>query len=187
MNEQELIERLRQGDEPAFRWLVDTLSSRIYYTVLNILQNPDDAEDALQETFIQVYESIHGFKTESRISSWVHKIAIRKALEKLRKRKARQRIQSIIPWWMPEEKRSVDLAELNPGIAAENKEKATVLYKAIAQLPDKQQLAFTLIRIQGMKYEEATEIMGLGVKAIESLLSRAKENLKKNLEQHYKP
>ena len=86
---------------------------------------------------------------------------------------------------MPNQKRSVDVVEMNPGIAAEHKEKATALYKAIAQLPDKQQLAFTLIRIQGMKHEEATEIMGLGVKAIESLLSRAKENLRKNLEKYY--
>jgi len=176
---------LRQGDEPAFRWLVDTFSSRMHYTVLNILQDPDDAEDALQETFIQVYESIGGFKAESSLTTWVHKIAIRKALEKLRKRRTRQRIQSIIPWWMPEEKRSVDVGEINPGIGAENKEKATALYKAIAQLPEKQQLAFTLIRIQGIKYEEATEIMGLGVKAIESLLSRAKENLKQHLEKYY--
>jgi RNA polymerase sigma-70 factor (ECF subfamily) len=115
----------------------------------------------------------------------VHKIAIRKALEKLRKRKTRQRIQSIIPWWMPEEKRSVDIALLNPGIVAENKEKATALFKAIDQLPENQKLAFTLIRVQGMKHDEVTEIMGLGVKAIESLLSRAKENLKKNLEKYY--
>ena len=185
MKEQELIGRLRQGDEPAFRWLVDNFSSRIHYTVLNILQDPDDAEDALQETFIQVYESIAGFKGESSLLTWVHKIAIRKALEKLRKRKTRQRIQSVIPWWMPEEKRSVDMALLNPGIAAENKEKASALFKAIDQLPENQKLAFTLIRVQGMKHDEVTEIMGLGVKAIESLLSRAKENLKQHLEKYY--
>jgi len=185
LNEQELIRRLRQGDEPAFRLLVDTLSSRINYTVLNILQDPDDADDVLQETFIQVYESIGGFRVESSLSTWVHKIAIRKALEKLRKRKTRQRIQSMIPWWMPEEKRSADMAQLNPGIAAENKEKATALFKAIDQLPENQKLAFTLIRVQGMKHDEVTEIMGLGVKAVESLLSRAKENLKKNLEIYY--
>lgn len=185
MNEAELISGLRQGNEPAFRWLVNNLSHRIHHTVLNIVQDRDDAEDVLQETFIQVHGSIGSFKGESTLSTWVHKIAIRKALEKLRKRKTRQRIQSVIPWWMPNEKRSVDVVEMNPGIAAENKEKATALYKAIAQLPDKQQLAFTLIRIQGMKHEEATEIMGLGVKAIESLLSRAKENLKKKLEKYY--
>jgi len=86
---------------------------------------------------------------------------------------------------MPDEKRSVDVVEMNPGIAAENKEKATALFKAIDQLPENQKLAFTLIRVQGMKYDEVTEIMGLGVKAIESLLSRAKENLKKNLEKYY--
>ena len=185
MNEQELIGRLRQGDEPAFRWLVDNFSHRLHHTVLNIVQDRDDAEDVLQETFIQVHGSIGSFKGESKLSTWVHKIAIRKALEKLRKRKTRQRIQSIILWWMPDEKRSVDVVEMNPGIAAENKEKATALFKAIDQLPENQKLAFTLIRVQGMKYDEVTEIMGLGVKAIESLLSRAKENLKKNLEKYY--
>ena len=86
---------------------------------------------------------------------------------------------------MPEEKRNVDMALLNPGIAIENKEKASALFKAIDQLSENQKLAFTLIRAQGMKYDEVTEIMGLGVKAIESLLSRAKENLKKNLEKYY--
>ena len=186
MNEQELIGRLRQGDEPVFRWLVDNLSHRLHHTVLNIVQDRDDAEDVLQETFIQVHGSIGSFKGESKLSTWVHKIAIRKALEKLRKRKTRQRIQAIIPWWMPDEKRSVDVVEMNPGIAAENKEKATALFKAIDQLPENQKLAFTLIRVQGMKHDEVTEIMGLGVKAIESLLSRAKENLKQHLEKYYK-
>lgn len=185
VNEAELISGLRQGDELAFRWLVNSLSHRIYHTVLNIVQDRDDAEDVLQETFIQVHGSIVSFKGDSKLSTWVQKIAIRKALEKLRKRKTRQRLHAIIPWWMPEEKRSIDVVEMNPGIAAENKEKATALYRAIGQLPEKQQLAFTLIRIQGMKYEEATGIMGLGIKAIESLVSRAKENLKKNLEQYY--
>ena len=178
---------MRQGDEPAFRWLVDNLSHRLHHTVLNIVQDRDDAEDVLQETFIQVHASIGSFRGESKLSTWVQKIAFRKALEKLRKRKIRQRLHAIIPWWMPEEKRSVDVVDMNPDIVAENKEKAAALFGAIAQLPEKQQLAFTLIRIQGMKYEEATEIMGLGVKAIESLLSRAKENLKKNLEEHYRP
>lgn len=187
MNEVDLIRGLRQGDELAFRWLVNNFSNPIHYCVLNIVQDKTDAEDILQETFIQVHCSIGLFKGESKLSTWVQKIAIRKALEKLRKRKSRQRLHAIVPWWMPEEKRSVDVVELNPGIAAENKEKAKALYRAIAQLPEKQQLAFTLIRIQGMKHEEATEIMGLSIKAIESLLSRAKENLKRKLEKYYRP
>ena len=74
----------------------------------------------------------------------------------------------------------------HPGIAAENKEKAAILFKAIESLPDKQKLAFTLIKVQGMNYEEACAIMQQNIKAVESLISRAKVNLQKQLENYYK-
>ena len=86
---------------------------------------------------------------------------------------------------MPTEEKSIDAAYLNPGIREENKEKATKIFKAISELSDKQRIAFTLIRVQGMKHEEASEIMKLSRKALESLLSRAKENLKQKLKYYY--
>jgi RNA polymerase sigma-70 factor (ECF subfamily) len=86
---------------------------------------------------------------------------------------------------MPSEAKSVNAAYLNPGINSENKEKATILFKAISELPNNQRVAFTLIRVQGMKHEEVSEIMQLSIKAIESLLSRAKENLKNKLKYYY--
>ncbi len=185
MNEVELIQRLKQGDEPAFRWLVDQYRKRVYSTVLNILQDPDEAEDAAQETFIQVYESVHGFKGDSLLSTWIYRIAVRKALEKIRKKKTRQRLHSIIPWWMPDEKKSSEAGYLNPGIKAEDKEKAIALFNAIESLPPNQKLAFSLVRVQGMSHEEVCEILQMSVKAVESLLSRAKENLRKKLDKHY--
>lgn len=185
MNEVELIQRLKQGDETAFRWLVDQYRKRVYYSVLNILQDPDEAEDAAQETFIQVYESVQQFKGDSMLSTWIYRIAVRKALEKIRKQKARQRLHKILPWWMPDEKKSGEATYMNPGIKAEHKEKATALFKAIASLPENQKLAFTLVRVQGMNYEEVCAIMQMNVKAVESLVSRAKENLKKKLDKHY--
>jgi RNA polymerase sigma-70 factor (ECF subfamily) len=185
LNEKELILRLRLGEEPAFKELVENYQDRVYYSVLNILQNADEAEDATQETFIQVYESINGFKEQSSLATWIYRIAIRKALEKIRKRKNRQRLHSIVPWWMPSEEKSIDAAYLNPGINNENKEKATLIFKAISELPHNQRVAFTLIRVQGMKHEEVSEIMQLSIKAIESLLSRAKENLKNKLTNYY--
>lgn len=185
MNEIDLIQGLKQGDESAFRWLVDQYRKRIYNTVLNILQDPDEAEDAIQETFIQVYESVNDFKGDSMLSTWIYRIAVRKALEKIRKKKTRQRLQQILPWWMPEEKKSGEAGYLNPGIKAEHKEKATALFKAIASLPENQKLAFTLIRVQGMSYEEVCGILQMSVKAVESLVSRAKETLKKKLDKHY--
>ncbi|MEI8075720.1 MAG: RNA polymerase sigma factor [Bacteroidota bacterium] len=184
MNEKELIRQLKLGDEPAFKLLVAAYSDRIYYTVLNILQNATDTEDAVQDTFIQVFESIKQFKEESSLATWIYRIAVRKALEKIRKQKTRERLHTIIPWWMPEEKKSMDAVYLNPGIAIEHKEKAASLFNAINGLPQNQRLAFTLIKVQGMKYEEACEIMQLSVKAIESLVSRAKLNLKNKLMDH---
>ena len=186
MNEQELIQQLRQGNEPAFGWLVENYRNRVFHTVLNILQDTKDAEDVAQETFIQVFESIGSFKEESSLSTWIHRIATRKAIDKIRRRKTRQKLHKFLPWWMPEEKKSSDESFHHPGIVAENKEKAAVLFKAIESLPEKQKLAFTLIKIQGMNYEEACEIMQQNVKAVESLISRAKMNLQKELQEYYK-
>ena len=185
LNEKELISRLRLGEEPAFRLLIENYQNRVYYTVLNILQNADEAEDTAQETFIQVYKSIIGFIEDASLATWIHKIAVRKALEKLSKKKYKQRLSSIGLWWSASEEKSIDAAHLNPGIIAEDKEKATFIYKAISELPNNQRVAFTLIRIQGMKHDEVSEIMQLSTKAIESLLSRAKENLKNKLKYYY--
>lgn len=185
MNEKELISRLKLGEEPAFKSLVEHYQDRVYYSVLNILHNANEAEDTAQETFIQVYESIKGFREESSLATWIYRIAVRKALEKIRKQKNRQRLHSIGVWWMPSEDKSIDAAFLNPGITEENKETATIILKAISKLPSNQRIAFTLIRVQGIKHEEVSEIMQLSIKAIESLLSRAKENLKKKLESYY--
>lgn len=186
MNEQELIQELRQKNEQAFRWLVENYRNRVFHTVLNVLQDSKEAEDAAQETFIQVFESVGSFKEESSLSTWIYRIAVRKALDKIRRRKTRQRLHQVLPWWMPEEKKSTEGSFYHPGIAAENKEKASVLFKAIESLPEKQRLAFTLIKVQGMNYEEACGIMEQNIKAVESLITRAKSNLQKQLEHYYK-
>jgi RNA polymerase sigma-70 factor (ECF subfamily) len=183
--EQELIKQLKLGQEPAFKMLVEAYSDRVYYTVLNVLQNATDTEDTVQETFIQVFESIQQFKGESSLATWIYRIAVRKALDKIRKQKNRARLHAIIPWWMPEENKSMDAVFQNPGILMEHKEKATALFKAINELPHQQRVAFTLIKVQGMKYEEACEILKLSVKAVESLVSRARVKLKVKLENNH--
>jgi len=186
LNEQELIQELRQGHEPAFRWLVENYRNRVFHTVLNILQDSNEAEDAAQETFIQVFESVGSFKEESSLSTWIYRIAVRKALDKIRRKKTRQKLQQLLPLWMPDEKKSTEASFQHPGIQAENKEKAAVLFNAISSLPEKQRLAFTLIKVQGMNYEEACAILQQNTKAVESLITRAKLNLQKQLEDYYK-
>lgn len=186
MNEQYLIQQLRQRDEPAFRWLVEHFRNKVFHTILNIVQDEAEAEDAAQETFIQVLESIDRFRQESTLSTWIYRIAVHKALDKTRRKKIRQRLQAIIPGWMPDEKKSSAGEFHHPGVSLEQKEKAAVLFRAVQSLPEKQRIAFTLIKIHGLSYEEAMAILQQNIKAVESLVSRAKANLQKRLEQYYK-
>jgi RNA polymerase sigma factor (sigma-70 family) len=175
MNEDELINQLKQGNELAFKQLVDTYKNRIYSSAFNILQNQAEAEDATQETFIKVYQSIHNFKQASSLNTWVYTIAIRNAIEKLRKKKVINKWKNI--FWINNVANNTATTFHHPGVALEDKENAAILFKAIANLPTRQHIAFTLIKIEGRPYAEVCEMMQLSVKALESLISRAKMNL----------
>ena len=178
MNEQELIQLLRVKNEPAFKWLVDTYHQRVYNTVLSLVQNESDAEDVTQEVFIKVFESISSFRGEAKLSTWIYRISVHKALDKIKRTKTKKRFALFVPWMQSEPEEPF----YHPGLMLDKKEKGAVLFQAIRQLPDNQQIAFTLIKVQGMNYEEVSRIMKISVKAIESLLSRAKANLQKTLE-----
>ena len=181
MQEDKLIDDLISGDEDAFRVLVKGYYDRVFHHAMQILRNREITEDVCQETFIQVFESIKKFERKSSLGTWIIRIAINKALQKLRKEKTNTKIREFLPFWMPNESRSRESTELHPDIQLEKKEIALSLYGAIDQLNPRQRIAFTLIKIDEVSYSEASKIMGLSIKAIESLVSRAKENIKKNL------
>ena len=86
MSQVQFIQRLKEKDISAFRELVEEFSKRIYNTCMGILQNAEDAEDVSQEVFIEVYHSIHDFKGEAKLSTWIYRIAVNKSLEFLRKK-----------------------------------------------------------------------------------------------------
>src|SRR4029078_8170242 len=90
LNEHELILGLRNGDETAFRLLVENYQDRIYNTALGIVNNAEDAEDDAQEVFIQVHRSIHTFKGEAKLSTWLYRIATTRPLDLLRSRKSKK-------------------------------------------------------------------------------------------------
>jgi len=91
LNELELIQRLRTGDEAAFKFLVENYQDRVFNTAIGIVQNAEDAEDVAQEVFIQVFRSIHSFKAESKLSTWIYRITTTRALDHLRNRKSKKR------------------------------------------------------------------------------------------------
>lgn len=91
MQEQELIQQLKQGSEAAFKTFVESHQDRVFNTALGIVQNAADAEDVAQEVFIQAFRSIGSFKGESKLSTWLYRIATTRSLDLLRSKKSKKR------------------------------------------------------------------------------------------------
>lgn len=186
MNQPDLIVQLQQGHESAFKKLVDEWQDMVYNTALGIVQNADDADDITQEVFIQVYRSVSSFKGDSKISTWLYRITLGKALDHEKKKKRKKRfgfVQSLFGADGEEQAHAVEFE--HPGVQMEKKERANELFNALKQIPDKQRIAFTLHKLEGQSYQEIAEIMNTSLYAVESLMSRAKTNLRKELKKYY--
>ncbi len=186
MDERLLVEQLKKGDESAFKTIVDTWQNMVYNTALGIVQNAEDAEDIAQETFLQVYQSVGSFKGESKFSTWLYRITVAKALDHERRKKRKKRFAFVKSIFGQDSEVVVHPPDFHhPGVALDKKEDAAVLFKAIGSLPENQKVAFTLHKVDGLSYQEVGEVMNTSVSAVESLMHRAKINLRKKLEEFY--
>jgi RNA polymerase sigma factor (sigma-70 family) len=182
LNQPELIELLQRGSEPAFKKLVEEYQDMVYNTVVSMVQDDNAADDITQEVFIQVFQSISSFKGGAKISTWMYRIAISKALDYERSRKRKKRfafVQQLLGQAGNEEAGMVDFH--HPGILLEQKESATALFGALKKIPGTQRAAFTLHKLEGLSYQEIAAVMDTTVAAVESLMGRARANLRKEL------
>lgn len=183
MQELELIQQLKQGNEAAFKIFVETHQDRVFNTALGIVQNAADAEDVAQEVFIQAYRSIGSFKGESKLSTWLYRITTTRSLDLLRSKKSKKRHGFLQRLFNDQGELQYDPPDFHhPGVALEQKENAAKLFKAIAKLPDNQKAAFTLHKLEGISYQEISEVLQTTISSVEMLMYRAKQNLKKMLE-----
>ena len=187
-DESGLIEKLRLGDEKAFRILFDLYKINVYNTASGFLTNVNDAEDVTQEVFIQVFKSIEHFKENSKLSTWIYRITITKCLDLLRKKKTKKRFAFFVDLFENEEKdkEEVFVNYEHPGVQTDKLELSKILFKEIDKLPDNQRISFVLNKVEKLAYKEISEVMGISVPAVESLIFRAKSGLKKRLEKYYK-
>ena len=186
MNLPELIVQLQQGDDRAFKKLVDEWQDMVYNTVLGIVQNADDADDITQEVFIQVFQSVSSFKGGSKFSTWLYRVAVSKALDHEKQKKRKKRFGFMQGLFADDNESQAHAVEFeHPGVALEKKERAGELFKALKHIPQNQRIAFTLHKLEGLSYQEVAEIMDTSLFAVESLMGRAKVNLKKELKRYY--
>jgi RNA polymerase sigma factor (sigma-70 family) len=181
MDEQNLIEGLKRGDMAAFKYLADTHQRKVFKTCSRFLLNKEDAEDVAQEVFIEVFNNINQFRSEARFSSWIYRIAVTKSLDELRKRNRKKRISSIgrhlgledIANWITEKTR--------PDTDLEAKEKWQNLLDILNTLSESQRIAFTLSKIEEFSHSEIADIMQISAASVDSLIYRARQNLRKAL------
>ncbi|MEA5257357.1 RNA polymerase sigma factor [Arcicella aquatica] len=187
MIETELLEKLKNADEAAFRFLVEKYQDKVFNTCLGFLRNVEEAEDLAQEVFIELYESIHSFRGEAKVSTFLYRIAVTKSLDYLRKQKRQKRLSFVLSLFGLEDQiQSVGSIETDhPGVLLENKERTNLMFSKIDELPERQRVAFSLHKIDGLSYQEIAEVMELSISSIESLIFRAKQSLQKKLKQYY--
>jgi RNA polymerase sigma-70 factor (ECF subfamily) len=186
LNESELIALLKKKDREAFKEIVETWQDMVFNTAIGFLQNAEDAEDTAQEVFMQVFESVSSFKEESKLSTWIYRITVSKCLDYLRKKKRKKRFAFLQSLYGKNDMLLIDPPDFfHPGVKAENKENAAVLFKAIEKLPVNQKMAFVLNKIENLSYREIGDIMSSSESAVDSLLQRAKKNLQRSLKEYY--
>ena len=189
MTETEFIKELKSKSTVAYSKLVDDFQQKVFATCISFVPNKEDAEDIAQDVFVEVYNSIHKFKGDSKLSTWIYRITTNKCLEFIRKKSTKKRfafLQSITGNAIPMDKTDYFTEMNHPGILLENKELNATLFKAINRLPESQSVIFTLHKVDGKSYQEVAEITNKSLSSVESVMFRAKKNLQKILENYYK-
>lgn len=176
-----LLQAVSQGDINAFRLLYAQFHVLVYNTALGYLQNEQDAEEIVQEVFININNSAIKFKGNAAVNTWIYRITINKCLDALRKRKR----NSWLTFFSEKATENAPATFNHPGVLMENKEDAQVLFNVIQTLPDNQKTAFILSYIEDLPRQEVAEIMETSLKAVESLLQRGKASLRKKLDMHF--
>ncbi len=185
-DESALLAALQAGDKTAFAELVATYSPKVYNVALRLLGNPAEAEDALQETFLNAYRSLASFEGRSSLSTWLYRIATNASLMRLRKH--RNAISLDEPIALPDgeslPRQLVDWSQAPESVLLSAEARRTMA-DAIAQLPDTLRAAFVLRDIEGLSGQETAEVLGISLAAMKSRLHRARLFLREQLSAYF--
>jgi len=171
-----LLEKIRDGDERAFRELIKKYESQVASIVMRMLGNTPEAEDVGQETFIRFFQSIDKFRGDSTVATYLTRIAMNLSLNELKRRKRRTFFSlndENIEINIPDEDRST-----------ENRETEELVEKALEKLEPKFRAVIVLRLLEGYSTAETAEILALPIGTVLSRLARGQKKLKKIFEQY---
>jgi RNA polymerase sigma-70 factor (ECF subfamily) len=162
-----LVLRVGEGDVGAYRELVARYAPQLLRFATRVLRDATEAEDVVQETCLRLWQHAREYKPTARVTTWLHRITHNLAVDRLR---ARGRLKPL-----PESARQPSLID--------EKRRVLALDAALAELPERQAAALTLVHLHGLSGKEAAEVLDIGAEALESLLARARRALKAGLTQ----
>ncbi len=176
LTEETLVQQLKQPESQtrAFEVLVNTYKERLYWHIRRIVLNHDDADDVLQNTFIKVYKNIDGFKGDSKLFSWMYRIATNESLSFLKKKAKLIGVGDV-------ELQQQLVGNLQTDVYFEGDVIQLRLQEAIATLPEKQKLIFNMKYFEELKYEEISEILDTTVGGLKASYHLAVKKIKVHL------
>lgn len=173
----ELVERVRQGEDDAFRIIVERHSRPIYRAAYRITANAADADDVVQETFLRAYRALANFDARATLATWLHRIAINCALDLIDSRKRRDgRISD------GEDLNLIASSAASPDRVVLGSEMQRAIAAAMAGLTGNERTAFVLRHFEGMPLEEIGEILGTRLNATKNTVFRAVKKLRQHLQ-----
>lgn len=179
-----LCRHIYQSQNPlSFEEIYQLHKRKVYNLALQYTQNQEDAQEITQDVFVSVCQSMHTFKQNAQLSTWIYRITINQSLDFIKAKQRKKRFAFLTSLFAPDSpKVKHDIATFDhPGALLEQKEALENIFFHLNQLPDNQKTVIILTKIEQKSQAETAEIMELSIKAVESLLQRAKNNLKKKL------
>ncbi len=176
-DDEELLALIQRGGQQAFSVLVQRHTERFYRLAYRYLQSKEAAEDVVQDAFVKLWEDPGRWQAErnNKFTTWFYRVVVNLCLDWQKRKK---------PLELGDQELSIADDRDPPDIAMIHAEKQKVLEKEIAALPERQRTAMNLCFDEGLSNQEAAEVMGLKLKALQSLVMRAKTTLKERLKNY---
>jgi RNA polymerase sigma-70 factor, ECF subfamily len=182
-----LVARLRRGDHAAFESLVRAHGGRLLSVARRFLGSNEDAEDAVQETFIKAFKAIRTFEERAQLHTWLHRIVVNTSLMKLRerRRKPQESIDDLLPNFGADGHQAIESKEWSDAVF-ERKETASMVRRAIEMLPDQHRVVLVLRDIEERDTAETAALLGTSTTVVKVRLHRARQALRTLLDREFK-
>ena len=192
MDQNELINRLKQRDPEALKAAVEKYSNLLYKVAIGFMHDQQAADDIVQDVFIKLWENAPKLNFDkTQLSTWLYRVTVNHCINQVKRQKFKSLFQDMSKFTRKNDDGTIEVEiqdnfSLNPQQYTENQELRQIIEKAINSLPKKQRIAFILTKYRNMSAKQAAEIMDTSPANVDVLVHRAKKNLQKFILKNYK-